>query len=67
MPTVKTKKGDRVQLISTSDRMTLLKSGDQGVVMSARIDPWGDFTISVKWDSGSSLSLISSEDYWQVI
>jgi len=62
-----TKKGDRVRLVSTSDRMTLLKRGDEGVVMSARIDPWGDFTISVKWDSGSSLSLISGEDYWQVI
>jgi hypothetical protein len=35
-----------------------------GTLRSSRVDPWGDRVISVNWDSGSSLSLISGEDSW---
>lgn len=54
----------RITLIHSSDPYTKLKSGDQGTLKSSRVDPWGDRVISVKWDSGSSLSLIEGQDHW---
>jgi hypothetical protein len=53
-----------ITLIHTSDPHTKLKSGDKGTLRFSRVDPWGDRVISVNWDSGSSLSLISGEDSW---
>ena len=54
----------RITLNRTSDPHTKLKPGDKGTLKSSRVDPWGDRVISVNWDSGSSLSLISGEDSW---
>ena len=54
----------RITLNRTSDPHTKLKPGDMGTLRSSRVDPWGDRVISVNWDSGSSLSLISGEDSW---
>jgi hypothetical protein len=54
----------RITLNHTSDPHTKLKPGDKGTLKSSRVDPWGDRVISVNWDSGSSLSLISGEDSW---
>jgi hypothetical protein len=56
-------KGKRVRLVRTSDPYTQLKPGDEGT--AEFIDDAG--TLSVKWDSGSSLGLISGEDSWQWI
>lgn len=50
-------RGDRVQLVSTSDPVTQLKPGDQGTV--GFTDSMG--TIHVKWDSGSSLGIIPED------
>ena len=52
------RKGDRVELIHTSDPYTSLKPGDQGTVQM--VDDAG--TVHVKWDSGSTLGLIPGED-----
>jgi hypothetical protein len=54
----------RITLIHTNDPHTNLRPGDQGILKSSRVDPWGDRVISVKWDSGSSLSLIEGQDCW---
>jgi hypothetical protein len=64
-----TKKGNemtnvRITLIHTNDPHTNLRPGDQGTLTRSRIDPWGDRVVSVKWDSGSSLSLIEGQDRW---
>lgn len=57
----------RIRLLSTTDPYTHLKSGDEGVVTGFHKDPWGDTVLSVKWDSGSSLSLIEGEDSYEVL
>lgn len=54
----------RITLIHTNDPYTSLRPGDKGTLKSKRVDPWGDVVISVKWDSGSSLSLIEGQDAW---
>lgn len=56
--------GKRVQLQYTNDPYTNLKQGDIGVVTF--VDDTG--TISVKWDSGSSLGLNAEfGDRWVVL
>lgn len=57
----------RIRLVSTTDRYTKLKAGDEGTVTGSRQDPWGDTVIYVKWDSGSTLSLIEGEDAYEVL
>ena len=52
------KKGDRVELVSTTDEYTTLKSGDRGTVRN--IDDLG--TVHINWDVGSSLGMIPGED-----
>lgn len=56
-------RGDRVELVRTSDPHTRLRPGDQGTVR--RVDDLG--TVHVSWDSGSSLGLVPGEDDWRVI
>jgi hypothetical protein len=55
------KKGDRVELVSTTDPHTNLLPGAQGEVYSVRrvLD---DVAVGVRWDSGSTLSMLLSED-----
>jgi hypothetical protein len=38
-----------------------------GTVLSRSQDPWGDTVVSVKWDSGSSLSLIEGIDQYEEV
>lgn len=52
-----------ITLLHTADPHTKLKSGDTGLLMGRRRDPWGD-VIDVAWDNGSRLSLVSGEDSW---
>lgn len=55
--------GQRVELLTTTDPHTQLKSGDQGTVLA--VDSTG--TVFVTWDSGSTLGLIPGEDVWRVL
>lgn len=57
------KKGDRIELVHTSDKYTKLEPGDQGEVTS--VDSIG--TIHVKWDNGSTLGLVPGEDEFKVV
>jgi len=54
----------RITLVSTNDPYTKLQKGSEGTLVRRSIDPWGDEVIAVKWDDGSSLSLIRGEDRW---
>ena len=64
----KTRAGRRIKLIYTSDPYTKLKKGDLGTIKYERLDDlWGDDSISVNWDSGSTLSLISGRDSYTVL
>ena len=56
-------KGDRIELIFTSDPYTKLKSGDKGTVLF--IDDIG--TIHIKWDNGSRLGMVLGEDSIKII
>lgn len=57
------RKGDRVELVYTSDPYTRLRAGEQGTV--ALVDDVG--TVHVNWDSGSSLGMVPGEDRFRVI
>ncbi len=57
----------RIRLVSTSDPYTRLRAGDEGEVTKTYTDAFGDRVLNVKWDSGSTLSLIDGEDYYEVI
>lgn len=53
-------KGQRVELVSTSDPHTRLRSGDRGTVTRVR-DDGVSMTVGVAWDSGSTLSMLVDE------
>jgi Domain of unknown function (DUF4314) len=55
--------GKRVELVRCTDQYTRLTPGEKGTVTF--VDALG--SVSVKWDSGSSLSLIPGEDAWKEI
>jgi hypothetical protein len=48
------RRGDRVVLEHTNDPHTELRHGDQGTVA---VDPHDDSTVSIVWDSGSTLAM----------
>lgn len=50
--------GDRVELVHTDDEYTLLEPGARGTVALVSDVPWP--TVHVRWDDGSTLSLIPS-------
>jgi len=56
-------KGDRIELVSTSDPYTNLKPGDRGTV--SLIDSQG--TVHVQWDNGSTLGMVPGEDAFRVV
>ena len=56
------KEGDRIKLVYTNDLYTKLRTGDMGTVNY--VDPR---EIGVKWDSGSTLSLIPIVDSYEVV
>jgi hypothetical protein len=58
-----TRKGDRVELISTDDNFTANEPGLEGTVTF--IDSMGTFHVA--WDNGSRLGLIPGIDQWRVI
>lgn len=53
----------RVKLIRMEDPYTTLKSGDEGTITG--VDGIGQ--IMVKWDNGSTLSLIPDVDEYQIL
>ena len=55
--------GTRIELIAMDDPWTSLKKGDQGYSMG--VDDMGQ--IMMKWDNGSTLSLIPGEDRFRKI
>ena len=62
--------GDRIELVSLNDPFTKLKPGDLGTVTSVRApSQWrSEWVIGVKWDSGSTLSLLPDEgDSFRVV
>jgi hypothetical protein len=58
--------GDRVRLVFTTDPHTRLKAGDKGTV-SVVHRVGATWQIHVRWDSGSTLSLVSDEDMWEIV
>ncbi len=54
----------RIRLAHTSDPYTELTNGSLGTKLGERIDPYGDLIVRVKWDNGSSMSLIDGHDSW---
>lgn len=60
--------GRRVRLIYTDDKYTKLKSGDLGTITGYTTDDYfGDVTTHVKWDDGSTLSLLSGTDVFELL
>ncbi len=55
-------RGDRIRLVSTSDRYTRLVPGAEGIVNSVN-----RYQVGIAWDDGSSLSLLPDEDRWEVL
>ena len=56
-------KDKRIELVNMNDPYTKLKPGDKGTCNG--VDSMGN--ILMKWDNGSSLSLIPGEDYYKVL
>jgi hypothetical protein len=57
----------RIKLVYTDDPHTRLRSGDMGTLLSMRHDITGLHVLNVRWDSGSTLSLIEGQDIWETI
>ena len=64
----KVKSGDNIILIYMKDPYSPIAGGVKGVVNSVTKDPFdeGEEIISVNWENGRSLSLVSSEDMWMM-
>lgn len=62
----RTNAGRRIELVSTNDPYTQLKTGSQGTVKWERFDGFSN-TVSVEWDDGSSLSLVDGEDRYRYL
>lgn len=58
--------GKRIRLDFTRDEFTALRAGDMGTVKYERDDGFSN-VIAVDWDSGSSLSLVESEDIYTIL
>lgn len=60
--------GRRIVFISSDDPYTRLKNGDIGTILYERYDDiFGDETIRINWDSGSTLSLLRGRDSFKVL
>ena len=52
----------------SDDPYTQLKKGDMGTIVYERLDDlWGDDTVRIDWDSGSTLSLIRGRDAFHLL
>ena len=62
------KEGDNIILIYMKDPYSPVPGGTKGVVNYVSKDPYdeGEDIISVEWENGSQLSLVSSEDIWMM-
>lgn len=65
---------DRIKLVNTTDQYTSLSPGDTGTVTGVDTIPASvtesnlpERQVQVDWDDGSSLSLIESQDSYEVI
>ena len=58
--------GKRIRLIHTNNSYTELKPGDTGTIEYC-FENLDVHCIAVKWDSGSSLSLIEKVDQYKII
>jgi uncharacterized protein DUF4314 len=61
--------GKRIQLVSTNDPYTQLKSGEMGTVTDVNYFDWGgkvEVQIGVNWDSGSKMMLLEGKDSYKV-
>ena len=64
----RTLEGRRVKLIYPADHFTKLKRGDLGTIKYERLDDiWGEDTVSISWDSGSTLSMIRGRDSFELL
>lgn len=62
--------GKRVKLIYTDNPYTHLKRGDMGTITYISYLPdsmGGEQQLSIKWDTGSTLALITGRDQYEVI
>lgn len=61
--------GKRIELVFTDDPYTKLKAGDKGTVTFVDKTPFPDtpFQVSVNWDSGSRLMLLTGKDVFREI
>lgn len=60
-------KGRRVELISTDDPYTNLKSGDKGTYLFCLTQPDGIHQHVISWDNGSTLMLLQGIDSFKFI
>ena len=62
----KVKEGDRIVCVHMSDEYSPITGGVGGTVVSVGRDPYdeNEKIISVNWDNGRTLSLVSAEDLW---
>lgn len=56
--------GRRIELVYTDDEYTLLRPGARGRVTGSKPDAG---RIDVKWDDGSTLSLIDGHDHYRLL
>lgn len=61
----KVKIGDRVVCIQMQGDNDSVPIGTKGTVQKISKDPWGN-QIEVKWDNGSTLSLLDDADVWML-
>ena len=61
----KVKEGDKIVLVYMKDEQGMTP-GTKGIVTRVQEDPFekGDLLISVDWENGRSLSIVSAEDLW---
>ena len=61
----KVKEGDKIVLVYMKDEQGMTP-GTKGMVTRVQEDPFekGDLLISVDWENGRSLSIVSAEDLW---
>lgn len=61
---MKTKVGDRIELVKTDDTWTKLEPGSKGTVVEMEEDQG---LIWIKWDNGEKLALLDGIDKFKII
>lgn len=61
----RTRAGQRVRLVRTSDPHTRLRPGAEGVI---RFETHGEYgSVAIDWDDGSKLSMVPGVDSFEVL